>query len=86
MAKVTVYLDDDVWSKFRTSVFKRHGTLKVLSREVEGSLRTTMDEETVSDYLTKLASQLKPRTSERPILKGPSAGVMVRKMRRGRFS
>ncbi len=85
MAKVTVYVDDDVWNKFRASVFNRHGTLKVLSKEVEGSVKSTMVEETVSDYLTKLASQLKPRTRERPVLKGPSAGVMIRNMRRRRF-
>jgi len=39
MAKVTVYLDDDVWSKFRASVFEKHGSLKVLSKQVELSLK-----------------------------------------------
>src|SRR2546426_5908881 len=41
MAKVTVYLDDDVWSKFRASVFEKHGSLKVLSKQVELSLKQT---------------------------------------------
>ncbi len=86
MAKVTVYVDDDVWNKFRASVFTKHETLKALSKEVEGSLESTMAEETIGDYLTKLASQLKPKTRERPILKGASAGVMIRNMRRRRSS
>ncbi len=42
MVKVTVYLSDDVWSKFRASVLEKHGSLKVLSREVELSLKQAL--------------------------------------------
>ncbi len=86
MAKVTVYVDDGVWSKFRATVFHRHGTLKALSREVEGSLRSALVEEDVFPYLEKLRARLGPRTGKRPVLKGPPAETQIRMMRRRRFA
>ncbi len=85
MAKVTVYLDDQVWSKFRASVFQRHGSLKVLSKEVEQSLRSTLVEEDVLPYLAKLKASLNPKTRVRPEQRGPPAEAQIRKMRRRRF-
>jgi hypothetical protein len=54
MAKVTVCLDDDVWSKFRASVFEKHGSLKVLGKEVELSLKQALQEDDVLTYLARL--------------------------------
>ena len=85
MAKVTVYVDDQVWSKFRASVFQRHGSLKVLSKEVEESLRSTLVEEDVLPYLAKLKASLNPKTRVRPEQRGPSAEAQIRRMRRRRF-
>lgn len=85
MAKVTVYLDDQVWSKFRASVFQRHGSLKVLSKEVEESLKATLVEEDVLPYLVKLKASLNPKTRARPEQRGASAESQIRKMRRRRF-
>lgn len=85
MAKVTVYVDDEVWSKFRASVFHRHGNLKALSREVEGSLRSALEKENVLPYLEELRARLGPRTGRRPVLKGPPAETQIRMMRRRRF-
>ena len=85
MAKVTVYLDDQVWSKFRASVFQRHGSLKVLSKEVEESLRSTLVEEDVLPYLAKLKASLNPKTRARPEQRRPPAETQIRNMRRRRF-
>ncbi len=85
MAKVTVYLDDDVWSKFRASVFEKHGSLKVLSKEVELSLRTALQEGDVLTYLARLRGTGGPKNRVRPRLKGSPAEVDVREMRRKRF-
>jgi len=85
MAKVTVYVDDQVWSRFRASVFQRHGTLNVLSKEVEESLRSTLVEEDVLPYLAKLKASLRPKTHVRPLKKGPTAEAQIRRMRRRRF-
>lgn len=85
MAKVTVYLDDQVWAKFRASVFQRRGSLKVLSKEVEESLRSALVEEDVLPYLAKLKASLNPKTRARPEQKGPPAEAQIRRMRRRRF-
>ncbi len=85
MAKVTVYVDDEVWSKFRASVFHRHGSLKALSREVEGSLRSALVDEDVLPFLEKLRAGLSVKDRTRPKMKGPSAADRVREMRRKRF-
>lgn len=85
MAKVTVYVDNEVWNKFRTSVFNKHRTLRMLSREVEISLKSTMVDEAVEQYLSKLRSHLSVTTRKRPVLKGPPAQAVIRKMRRRRF-
>jgi hypothetical protein len=85
MAKVTVYVDDDVWSKFRTSVFEKHGSLKVLSKQVELSLKQALQEDDVLTYLARLRGKRSSKKHVRPRLKGPPAEVDVREMRRKRF-
>ena len=85
MAKVTVYVDDDVWSKFRASVFEKHGSLKVLSKEVERSLRRSLQEGEVLTFLAQLRGTAHSKRLSRPRLKGPPAEVDVREQRRKRF-
>jgi len=69
MAKVTVYLDDDVWSKFRASVFEKHGSLKVLSKQVELSLKQTLQDNDVLTYLARLRGTRGLKTRVRPRLR-----------------
>ncbi|HEX9197664.1 MAG TPA: hypothetical protein VF906_07710 [Candidatus Bathyarchaeia archaeon] len=85
MAKVTVYVDDQVWSRFRSSVFQRHGSLKVLSKEVEESLKSTLVEEDVLPYLARLKASVSPKTCTRPEQRGSPAEAQIRRMRRRRF-
>ena len=85
MAKVTVYVDDQVWSKFRSSVFERRGSLKGLSRDVEESLKSTLVEEDVLPYLERLKASINPMSRARPKGKGTTAGPQIRAMRRKRF-
>ncbi len=85
MAKVTVYVDDEVWSKFRASVFEKHGSLKVLSKEVERSLREALQEREVLAFLARLRRTAGRKTRPRPRLRGSPAEVDVREMRRRRF-
>ncbi len=85
MARVTVYVDDDTWAKFRASVFKKHGSLGVLSKEVERSLRQTLQEGEVLTYLAQLRGTAGRKLRTRPRLRGSPAEVDVRGMRHGRF-
>src|SRR6266571_8000814 len=84
MAKVTVYVDDQVWSKFRSSVFERRGSLKGLSRDVEESLKSSLVEEDVLPYLEELKASLHPKTRARPEGRGTTAGRQIRALRRRR--
>jgi hypothetical protein len=85
MAKITVYVDDQIWSKFRSSVLQRRGSLKVLSKEVEESLRSALVHEDVLPYLAEVRASLNPRIRAKPERRGPSAEAQIRKMRRNRF-
>jgi hypothetical protein len=85
MAKVTVYLDDDVWSKFRASVFEKHGSLKILNKEIELSLKRALQEDDVLTYLAGLRGIVGPKKRVRPRLKGSPAEVDLREMKRRRF-
>ena len=35
LTKVSLYIDEDAWRRFREQVFAKHGTLRRLSGEVE---------------------------------------------------
>jgi hypothetical protein len=85
LAKVTVYVDDEVWFRFRASVFHKHGSLKSLNREVESSLRSALVDGEVLPYLEKITVSLNPKTRARPRLRGPPAEAQVRRMRRSRY-
>jgi hypothetical protein len=85
MAKVTVYVDDEVWSKFRAFVFRRRGSLKVLSKEVEESLKSTLIEEDILTYLSQLKASLNLKNRSRPEGRGPKADAQIRRMRRRPF-
>src|SRR5205823_2404762 len=76
---------DDIWSKFRASVFEKHGSLKVLSKEVEHSLRLALQEGDVLTFLARLSRTSSAKGHARPRLKGPPAEVDVRELRRRRF-
>ncbi len=78
MAKVTVYVDDEVWSKFWASVFEKHGSLKVLSKEVERSLREALQEREVLAFLGRLRGTGGRKTRARPRLRESPAEVDVR--------
>lgn len=84
MTKVTVYVDNDVWSRFRAGVFQKHGSLKVLSKQVEESLKSSIDEEVLS-YLTNLQASVSPKTRTLTAQRGPPAQVQIRRMRRKRI-
>lgn len=78
-------MDDDVWSKFRASVFEKHGSLKVLSKEVEQSLRQSLQEGEVLTFLARLRGRTGAKQRARPRLKGSLAEFDVRELRRKRF-
>lgn len=92
MAKVSVYVDDEVWTKFRAAVFRKHGTLRKLSNELEALLRTTLVEDHVTSGFAKLGVKADGTLSayemkaKRPLSRGPPAEQLVRAMRQKRIA
>ncbi|HEY9753907.1 MAG TPA: hypothetical protein V6C97_01970, partial [Oculatellaceae cyanobacterium] len=58
MAKITVYVDDHVWSNFKTQVFQKHGTLRSLSKEVEKLLESAIVENQVTLSFKNIYQQM----------------------------
>ena len=87
MGKVGLYLDDEIWRKFKEEVFRKHGSLRKLSDEVEELLRSSLTAEAMLAGLEKLGTKLSGMSSSeqvmanRPTLRGPSAEKIVRSLR-----
>lgn len=87
MKKVSLYLDEELWVKFKEAVLKKHGTLRKLSDEVENLLRVSMINEDIEKAFKEMGLKVKAVSSpeeikrDRPRLRGPPSEVLVRKMR-----
>ncbi len=87
MAKVSLYIDDAAWKRFREQVFARHGTLRRLSDEVEGLIYSEDMERIVASGAKKVGVSvergLTPSAIKktRPKLRGAVAETILRQMR-----
>jgi len=87
LAKVSVYIDDSTWKRFREQVFVRHGTLRQLSSEVEGLISSEDFERILAMTAKKVGipieRELTPSAIKktRPKLRGAVAEKIVRRMR-----
>ncbi len=92
MAKVTLYVDDEIWSKFRKAVFRKYGSLRKLSDEVEALLGSSLVEDKVTLEFEKLGIKAEGTISSRevkerrPTLRGPPSEELVKKMRQRRIA
>ncbi len=87
MAKVSLYIDDGAWKRFREQVFARHGTLRRLSDEVEGLICSEDIERIVAVGAKKVGISIERGLTPsaikkaRPKLRGAVAESIVRQMR-----
>ena len=92
MTKISLYIDEEVWAKFRENVFKKHGSLRNLSSEVEALLCNTLVEDSMVSELQKMGITSEGTISSkevketRPMLRGPPSEEIVAKMRRRRVA
>ena len=92
MTKISLYIDEDVWAKFRENVFRKHGSLRNLSSEVEALLRSTLVEDSMVSELQKMGITSEGTISSkevketRPVLKGPPSEEILGNMRRRRVA
>ncbi|MEM2150704.1 MAG: hypothetical protein QXH97_05925 [Candidatus Bathyarchaeia archaeon] len=87
MRKISLYIDEDLWAKFKEVVLRKHGTLRKLSDEVENLLKESLVDEGIRQALKKISADIKTPKSpeeikrERPTLRGPAAELLIREMR-----
>jgi len=92
LTKISLYIDEDVWAKFRENVFRKHGSLRNLSSEVEALLRSTLVEDSMVSELQKMGITSEGTISSkevketRPVLKGPPSEEILGNMRRRRVA
>ena len=90
MTKVSVYVDDSVWINFKQQVFRKHGSLRKLSCEVEKLIRDAVVEDAVISEFDKIGVKVKGTISSqqirltRPKSRGPQSAEIIREMRRKR--
>ncbi|MEM3406550.1 MAG: hypothetical protein QXM07_02735 [Nitrososphaerota archaeon] len=87
MKKVSLYLNEELWIRFKEAVLKKHGTLRKLSDEVENLLRASMIDEEIEKAFKNMGISVKTVFSpeevkrNRPQLRGPPSEVLIKKMR-----
>lgn len=91
LAKVSLYIDEEVWARYKEEVFRKYGSLRKLSSEVEALLSSTLVGDRLPSEFEKLGIKIDGTTSseeikeKRPKLRGPTSEKIVMKMRQKRI-
>lgn len=92
MKKVSLYLSEEFWSRFKEAVLRKHGTLRKLSSEVENILQASLVDEDVERMFKRIGIDVKVFISPeevkqgRPKLRGPPSQTLIREMRGRRIA
>ena len=54
LKKVSLYIDEKLWTKFKEIVLRKHGTLRKLSSEVESLLRASLIDEEIGHVFKRM--------------------------------
>jgi hypothetical protein len=87
LKKVSLYVDEELWIKFKEAVLRKHGTLRKLSSEVESLLRTSLVDEDIGQVFEKMGISVRVLISpekvkqDRPKLRGPPSETLIREIR-----
>ncbi|MEM2122377.1 MAG: hypothetical protein QXE79_01945 [Candidatus Bathyarchaeia archaeon] len=87
MKKVSLYIDKELWMRFKEAVLGRHGTLRMLSKEVESLLRNSPAERDIEEAFKGMGVDVKAVFSpvdvkhSRPGLQGPPSEDLIQRMR-----
>ncbi|MDG6910096.1 MAG: hypothetical protein JRN08_06975 [Nitrososphaerota archaeon] len=88
--KVSLYLDDELWSRFKRSVLRQTGDPRSLSAKVQGLIQNSMTEESLARGFQKMNIAPTPLDSGQVVPVRPSvdtsAGREVRQMRESRHA
>ena len=86
MGKVSIYIDGELWRRFKKMIVQRTGDTRSLSKEVQSLIQETIVEKALLDGFNRLDLNLEKLPSFGDITpvvptKPTSAGRMVREMR-----
>jgi len=87
LKKVSLYIDEKLWARFKEVVLRKHGTLRKLSSEVESLLRVSLIGEEIGQVFEKMGIDVRvPASPEeikqsRPELRGPPSEDLIQEMR-----
>ncbi|GBC75695.1 hypothetical protein HRbin06_01015 [archaeon HR06] len=92
LKKVSLYVDEKLWSKFKEAVLRKHGTLRKLSSEVENLIRLSLINEEIQRAFEKMNVDVRVMISPEEIkrsrskLRGPPSEDLIRDMRGKRIA
>lgn len=86
--KVTLYLQDEIWKKFKRGVLRKTGELRRLSSEVQELIEDSSEEDSLRKGFERLGMEIKPISSSQVVAIKPSvptsSSATIRKMRDAR--
>ena len=87
--KISLYLKDETWSKFKRNVLRRTGDLRSLSAEVQSLIEDNTIEDSLRKGFEQMGIDIKPMSFSEIVPVKPSvptsSASMIRKMRDGRL-
>ncbi|MBS7646174.1 hypothetical protein KEJ44_09125 [Candidatus Bathyarchaeota archaeon] len=92
LKKVSLYLDEQLWTRFKEAVLMRHGTLRKLSSEGENLLQTLISDENIENAFKKMNINMRVVFSPeemkrgRPEPQGPPSESLIRGIREKRVA
>ena len=81
--KVAIYVDDETWRRFKEEVLRKHGTIRMLSKEVQSLVESYLADDVIMKSLKKFGTGFissEEVKKDRPRLK-VSAGEVAREVR-----
>lgn len=86
--KVSLYLRDELWEKFKRGILRRTGEIRTLSSEVQSLIQDSLVEDAVLSGFERMRIECKPLNFMRVVAVKPSAatssGAALKEMRESR--
>ena len=75
LKKVSLYIDEKLWARFKEVVLRKHGTLRKLSSEVESLLKTSLIDEDIGRAFEKMGIDVRVPAPPEEIRRGRQTGI-----------
>ena len=82
--KISLYIDEKLWLRFKEAVLRKHGTLRRLSNEIEEVIRSCLVEDYLESFfkeMVKASFSIEELKKNRSKPSRPSSEILIREMR-----